>query len=288
LPWTTRLRTGRGGTLAQARFSRWVKLRPAGENNAGGNEQHAAPAKDSSDAAGNNGATTGANTGLVRTIASLNTGDPLLLARRYDRGDVVLLASTLDADWNTLPAKPDYVALLHEIVFQLATGAVARNVDVGVPLVVPVAADVDLERLVFRGPGDTVFPAQPGGNELHPRARLNDTRLPGVYTLDRKAGAGNDPVGIEHFVVNDDRDESDLTPLSDRDRAGFEQKGRLSFIDTDDELRQEIFAADSQTELWSALFFVFLAILIGEVIMTRRLVRGGHAMAETEEARQRT
>jgi len=43
-----------------------------------------------------------------------------------------------------------------------------------------------------------------------------------------------------------------------------------------DGLRELMFSGESKTELWHILLLVFLGILIVEVLMTRRLVRGGH------------
>ena len=196
------------------------------------------------------------------------------------------MTAPLDADWSTLPAKPDYVALLHELIFHLAGRRATRNVDVGNPLVLDVAADFAVENYAFFGPGETELAAKPAGDETRPLVRLDETQVAGVYRFAPKIAAG-DAAGqrdVEHFVVNFDRGESDLTPLDETERALLSQDRRMAFARTIDELKQGMFTDDSRTELWYLLLFVFLAILVGEVLMTRRLVRGGHAVSDDDLA----
>src|SRR5690606_3455658 len=125
--WLAPFRTSAGGGFTEARFGKWWKLTIAAKPQAAGEgEGEAAEAPN-----------------VVRA-ARLNTGDPLLVSRRLGRGEIVLFASSLDADWNTLPAQLDYVPFLHEVVFHLASGLSARNVRVGEPLLLPVPAGLSL------------------------------------------------------------------------------------------------------------------------------------------------
>ena len=289
LPWTERFRSERGGSLTLARFSHWWNVKLAGRAPSGlepekspraGAEAKPESAQATPPTSGSE-ASKGREIGAVQVLARLDTGDPFLIARRYKRGHIILMTSSIDADWGTLPAKSDYVPFLHELIFRLATGAVARNVDVGVPLILPAPEDFDVEKCVFRGPGDTEFPAQRGGNELRRLVRLDDTRLPGLYTLHRKGNAQGkgQPATEERFVVNGDRGESDLTPLNEAEHAMLERNNRVRFLADREELQAEMFVDHSQTEFWHILLLVFLAILVSEIVLTRRLVRGGHKEA---------
>src|SRR5690606_32822440 len=151
-----RFRRENSPDFTQARFSKWWKV---------------AIHSDSNDAT---------------ILARLNTSDPLLIAKPYGRGNVVLMAAPLDADWSTLPAKPDYVPLLHELIFYLSRTNSNRNVEVGVPLVLPISPELPLEDYAFFGPDETQFAAELAGDELQPTAQLADTGLPGVYQFERK------------------------------------------------------------------------------------------------------
>ena len=276
LPWMTRFRRGNDGGFTEARFSQWWKVKLSLDAEEDGREPPGSdqrPADDQPDPP---------KVTSPIIAARLTTGDPLLVIRNYGRGGVVLMTSPIDADWSTLPAKPDYVALLHELVFHLAAGKTTRNVEVGTSLLLPVPADLPIDRYAFFGPGKTEFPPTPAGDELRPLARLDDTRLPGVYRFGPKQerpgleGGGS----AEYFVVDFDRGESDLTPLDDTERALLSKDGRLAFAESLDELKQKMFTDDSRAEFWYLLLLLFLAVLVGEVVMTRRLVQGGHAVVE--------
>ncbi|MEX1095218.1 MAG: VWA domain-containing protein [Planctomycetales bacterium] len=276
LPWLARFRAKEGDGFTEARYGRWWKLDlaakpPAGRAGIDGDGAH------SDD-----------QTQAVRA-ARLNTGDPLLVSRRHGRGEILLFASSLDADWNTLPARPDYVSFLHETVFHLATGLSARNVQVGEPLLLPVPADLVLDDYAFHAPDGSALPPRAAGDELRPAARLGETQLAGIYEFRRRAsengGAQPGPGALrEFFVVDFDRAESDLAVLDEPARQDLAAGDRLAFVSTLDELKAAMFTDSSRTEVWPLLLFVFLAILVGEVVMTRRLVQGGHEALDTASA----
>ncbi|NOX56044.1 MAG: VWA domain-containing protein [Planctomycetes bacterium] len=330
LPWLKRFRRAAGGGFTDARFARWWKVRPrvpkpraepsesgkTGQTKPTGTAERArrgdrAKRPDAVPAASNglspNRVSSSSDTEAARPPSGqagpspplveirLDTGDPLLLTRRVGRGLVALWTSTLDADWNTLPAKPDYVPFLHELIFRLTSGKTQRNVMPGMPLIAPLPEGTELSELIFVGPNEMTFEPERAGDELRPLVQLNDTRLPGVYRLKRRAdhsadrrvrvAAGAAAETIEEcFVVDFDRTESDLRPLSDGEKTALCHKNRMGFVQTQDELRQEIFAEDSQTEIWHLLLWVFLVILVAEVVMTRRLVQTGHAVVEEQPA----
>jgi hypothetical protein len=214
--------------------------------------------------------------------AYLTTGAPLLVTRKYGRGAVILMTSAIDRDWGTLPTQRDFVPFLHELIFFLAAQKSSRNVDVGMPLILPVAADFPYRQHVFVGPGETEFAAEQAGDELRPLVRLSDTRLPGTYELRRKGEpvVGQNERRRESFVVNFDRGESDLTPLERGDKIVLSKDKRMSFVNTQQELKQQMFSDNSSMEFWKFLLFIFLGILVFELVMTRRLVKGGHSAIE--------
>jgi hypothetical protein len=61
-----------------------------------------------------------------------DNGHPWVVERRQGRGQVLLLATALDATSGTLPVNPDFVPLMHEWVFHLAAAPVtAADADDG-------------------------------------------------------------------------------------------------------------------------------------------------------------
>jgi hypothetical protein len=270
LPWISRFQTGTDDGLLDARFSNWYRVEL---------DPDLPPEPD----AGPEAATTVSDEPVRERAPAIATarftnGDAWIVTRRFGRGQVALLTSTLDADWTTLPAKPDYVAFLHELIFQLASGRVARNVEVGTPLLFPVTQVDDVAQWVCINPDDEELPVVQAGDELRPMLRIDDTWLPGVYRLQREDERP------EFFVVDFDRSESDLTPLTDERWAELTEEDRLRRIETPAELFEAIKSDTARVELWHLLLLAFLVILVGEVYLTRRLVQGGHHFVDEAEA----
>jgi Aerotolerance regulator N-terminal/von Willebrand factor type A domain len=290
VPWIQRFRAEHDGGFCDVRFSHRWSTKPAVA-------PKAAPAKAAADQnAANDGKAKPkakpAKFSDVTVLAKLNTGDPLLMTRKVGRGRVVLMTSAIDGDWSTFPAKDDYTPFLHEVAFFLASSKASRNVDAGVPLVLEVPETTNIDNYVFFGPGETTFDFATGGIVNGKRiVRLDDTSLAGVYVFRRKTGGGKQDTRTppEYFVVNFDRSESDLTPLNEEQlkalaksgaAAGDDAPPRMTFVKDRDELMTAMYKDNSRSEFWWVLLLVFLVILVFEVAMARRMVQGGHAVAE--------
>lgn len=265
LPWLREFRADKGGTLTEARFSKWWKVSPL--------PPRSAPNRDDANDGRRKSKST-ADVGSPMVIAKLTNGDPWLITRRYGRGTTAVLTSSLDADWNNLPAKIDFVPWLHELLFSLASTSTNRNVDGGVPLVLNLPPDVKVEDYEFVGPGNKRFTAERIYDELQPGAMLSDMQAPGVYRFTRKDADGKLHPKDEHFVVNFDRSESDLTLLTEEQRKQLSGEGRLLFASDLTELHSRVFANSSRTEIWWLLIYGFLGLMSVEVWMIRRMLRG--------------
>lgn len=266
LPWISRFQTGGDDGFLDARFSNWFQVTLTPDLPPDPNADDEPPVALVSQRA------------PAAVAARFTNGDAYIASRKFGRGQVALVTSTLDADWCTLPAKPDYVAFIHELIFELASGRVARNVEVGTPLVFPVPQGEPVNDWVCTNPDDEDVEVVLAGDELRPQLRIDDTWLPGVYEL--KHG-DNRP---EFFVVDFDRTESDLTPLADERWTELTEAEHLHRIESPDELFDALKSDTARVELWHILLLVFLAILVGEVYLTRRLVQGGHHFVGDPEA----
>ncbi len=314
-PWLQRFRAERGAALTTARFSRWWKLelpQPAKLDEA---EQVNGAAEKRTDlnlpADSNTKPDDPAARKPATVLARLQTGAPYLVAGQFGKGQVLLLTAPLDADWCSLSAKPDYVPFVHEVLFQLASRRGDRNVKVGEALVCPLAEiakgmNAKPDEFVFESPDAKPHLPKFSGDETSPLAVLDDTILPGVYVLRRKEPADEallsgkaevaqrlaEPVKAakpfvlgpsrELFVVNADRAESNLTPLTDEQIATLIADERLRFIQDAREIRLAASKELPRHELWQLLLLAFLGLLIFEVLMTRRLVKGGHVDTNSE------
>ncbi len=297
-PWLQRFRAERGAAFTTARFSRWWKVKMA-EDKPPKEVEELQPDDESE--------TDNPERQPAVVLARLQTGAPYLIGGQYGRGNVMLLTSPLDADWSTLLAKPDFVAFVHEWLFQLASRRGERNVAVGQPLIgtlpssVKPADDGTPTGFVFEGPDGEPRAAKLRGEGASQLLILDDTSLPGVYSLRRKEPADEQRLsgqavapekhkpaqplaapGRELFVVNADRAESNLTPLTNEQITLITADERLQFIREGREIQAAASNELPRHELWQFLFLAFLSLLVGEVLMTRKLVRGGHATSDDD------
>lgn len=211
-------------------------------------------------------------------IAQLNSGDALLLQGRYGRGATLLMTSTLDASWNTLPAELDYVPFLHEALFQMASNRITRNVNLGDPIrsVLPADSIEDAEP-GFETPAKTFEPVDPVPDDEEVILQTQNTNLPGLYTLKQTA----DGKPLDSFVVNYDQSEHQAEVLTEDDRARLIVGDRLKFVDDFEALKQLMYQNESRSELWSLLLWLFLGLLVLEVWITRRMIQKGYAESAT-------
>lgn len=205
-------------------------------------------------------------------LAQLINGDPLLIDTQLGDGSVLLWTSSLSRVWNDFPTMSDYVPFLHEAVFQAAASRVRRNVSFGSPLVAELHAPTNVS---FLTPSGQTIAVAATGDATRPIAVLNDTLLPGVYQL--KPASDPKSAALDTFVVNYDHREDDQSELDARDLASLRAKDRLHFVKSVKQLNQQMYGSESRTELWAAILFSFLGLMIGELILTRRIVRRGHS-----------
>ncbi len=301
--WLARFRTENGVDLTEARFAHWWRMKPravmgrapfGGENAPDEPDRSEAQRFGRAQQAGAGKIDTPstkipapptADLGEPRIDARLDTGDPFLISQTYGKGTVLQLAVPLDADWSTLPSKNDFVPFVHELAFHLASRTSGRNVEAGMPLVLDAAEDgdenADAAAFEFLTPDGRTLPAEPFGSGPGARVGLRETDLAGVYRCQPSSG---EIAAAEYFVVHSDRNESDLTPLSPADRNRLAENDRIRFVSSLEEIVAAMADEESPTDLWRLLMLGVLAMLVGEVLLTRRLVQGGHESLEDAPA----
>jgi len=269
--WLARFRRENAVDLIDARFSRWWLLQPI----RGGKDSPDGSADEPDTAEGQ-----AVDVGPAQVIARLDSNAPYVVSHSYGEGSVLQLAAPLNADWSTLPAKNDFVPLLHEMVFYLASRTSGRNVSPGTPLVMDLPVGMSADEFEFVDPSGKEHPAEPAGDPVRPQIKLTGTDLPGIYRAQPKAGPAS---AAEYFVVNFDRRESDLALLTPPAQVQLAGEDRIRFIESLDDMQAALLQETAPSELWRWLLLIVLAILVGEVLMTRRLVQGGHESVDEEE-----
>lgn len=266
-PWLKRFRGAYANGLTSARYHQWWEVALLDNVEAPNNDQTEE--------------TNAEPPSVPLEIARLSNDMPLMLLMNHERGRVLLLTSSLDADWNNLPAKPDYVPFLHEAVFELSSGRVFRNINADDPIVVPVPENTTIEQFDFLDPNQEPATGTIEQSTTGATFHCQNTSLPGVYSLNPKPDQETE-LNADQFVVNFDRSESDLTPLAEADQKLLSDKYQLTFFTTLDELKEGMFSDVSETEFWRVLLLFFLLLMVGEMFLTRKLVQGGHAALPDE------
>ncbi|QDV38889.1 BatA domain-containing protein [Tautonia plasticadhaerens] len=221
--------------------------------------------------------------------ARLDSGEPWLVDRKAPgspgSGRVALLAGPLDAEGGTLPANPDFVPFVRELVFLLADpgdggpGSDASIARPGEPIAVPIdpAPEALGSAVPVRTPSGRVVSAAVEREGDAALARLAEADEPGLYRFDLPGGPRY------RRVATPDGPPPDPSPLSPDEADALAEGWPLSFS-TDveaDPLPSSAPPGRSRRPLWRGLLLAALAGLCLEVWLTRRLaLRRGIPAAE--------
>ncbi len=199
-------------------------------------------------------------------LAQFEDSAPLLVERKVASGRVMLLTTTVDRDWTTLPIQPGFLPLMQRSVRYLAASLDDRQ-----PRSVPVGQAVPLEvvegmrQLIVRTPGgrNVAFSA----NRLADQTRLwfKDTSAPGIYRVySRMPGYGG---LVEQtaaaFTVNVSPEESDLTRTWSPSDGGDDSDGLYE-------------AVKGHLPIWSYLLLAGILLLLAETIASGWGLRKSH------------
>ncbi|WP_428937008.1 BatA domain-containing protein [Fontivita pretiosa] len=142
--------------------------------------------------------------------ANANSGggaDPAITVHSLGEGRVVFVSTTAGAEWTTLPAKPAYVPLMHELICGSVSAADRwLNLLVGQTLQIPPTLKLTTVPTLKDPQQAEVVLEQtqaPDGRAVY---RSRPLEKPGVYTL--TTGAKSIPI-----AVNVPEDEADIRPL---------------------------------------------------------------------------
>jgi len=145
-------------------------------------------------------------------LARFSTGEPALLARAAGRGRVLLLASSADNVWSDLPLHAGFVPFVWQALRFLAAAGdepAAHTVPASVALAGIWGARATPESYSVLDPAGRRQQADETGGASAPYARLTEL---GFYEVRYSRQT-------DYIAANPDPRESDLTPLSEEDRA---------------------------------------------------------------------
>jgi hypothetical protein len=207
--------------------------------------------------------------GEARTLASYSSGEPFLIERIFGRGRVLLMTTTVDADWNALPLSSSYLPMMQSIVRYLARGSPGEsNLRPGQPIEATFAAPGG------PGPFSATINAPIGPPRVIELARAGDrlevryaqTQVPGRYVL--RGPNPDDPA--RYFVVRDSHAESDLSPMTAQRWKSLEDALQFRRIAPDrSTISQAIAAQRAGRELFLPLLGCVVLLALAELLLTR-------------------
>lgn len=203
------------------------------------------------------------------SIAMLSDRDPFLVERSFGKGRVIVASVPFDNSWQTnLTTLPDFPRLAHELGYYLSgTSGLALNLEPGQPILFRPANEESPSRVTVELPNGEKqeLPAQPWP------AIWEDTRRTGVYKVSSERGS------MRYYVVQPDAGESVLTRFDeDSQDALREALPTAEFAEELDQVAVAMRSTDRNAEVWPWFMALVVALLCGEILMTRRIaLRGG-------------
>jgi hypothetical protein len=233
----------------------------------------------------------------AQVVLAASNGDPLVLERPFgtNGGMVAVWCTSVDGTWNNWNLVPNFVPLVNETVYHLASaqlhGLENHGLEAGQPIEWAGPAKPALQSVRITLPDGTSVMRPGTFNNGRWLVTYPDTYLPGIYKLEFT------PTEISpvYYGVNIDHNELDTTALDPDDLNWLKNQSYLdpslptmAEADLPAVLRRE----GQAHELWGVLGGVLLASLLIETFLTYRLIGsqkridvagaglpGGHAVA---------
>ncbi|MHB8897821.1 MAG: BatA domain-containing protein [Thermoguttaceae bacterium] len=201
-------------------------------------------------------------------MARLETGDPLMVERRYGAGLVVQVATACDTDWSSLPMQPAFLPLMQQLVSTMACQVMpSRNIQAGDPLVAVLPADaagVPLALQLPDGLRHTFVPAVRGSQSV---VQFAGTGQPGVYTL---TGPDARPI---HFVALAPRSESDLRLLTSEQLSEVAGQFGADVVGSAEQFLELDRTRRHGREIWRFLLAAVVILMFTELVLQQRFAR---------------
>jgi hypothetical protein len=207
----------------------------------------------------------------AKALAWYTTGAPFILESSGGRGRVLLMTTSLDADWSTLPLSSFYLPFVQSAVRYLAAGALpSHSLAPGEPIRMTVNGPV--------GEGASVVTPDPESLpvEVMPYAQTTELRFihteePGIYQLHFVEQGGERTVA---FSVRRPAEGSDLTKMTDQQWSRLETDLHIRRIDPADRPIASVVGADREGyDL--APWALTAALLVGVVELVLARTIGG-------------
>jgi hypothetical protein len=227
----------------------------------------------------------------IRIAGLLRNGDPFMVERSFGQGLVVMSALTVDGDDSNLSSLKAFVPLVHETLYHLVGSAVpddntrAGSVFTAVlptdPIAKPspalMAAGAVASSATTPSGRKTDISVIANGDGL--AVSLADTVESGLYELLIPADLASRVVSnrinaaVMPVAVPSDPRASAIELLTDADAHWMNSHVKLNLVDRTDDLAMILSEEVPGRALWSWFLLATLAVLVGEVAVSRYILR---------------
>lgn len=204
----------------------------------------------------------------IRVMARFTDGSAALVERQFGLGKVVLVASGATTEWNTLPLKPAFLPVIHQLIAYLASGTDGtRNGMVGEPLVKPLPLAEAARKVTISDPGGAKNSVKPLVDERGATITLEKPEKAGFYRLDVQNGTQ------DVFAVNRNVAESDLRSLNQDGLKKILSGFQWSWIALNEDLLSALTRARTGVELWRHLLLGAIFLMVVETMLAQMFGR---------------
>ena len=213
-----------------------------------------------------------------KVILRLTNGVPIMVEGNYGSGKVILLASTVDREWNDLCIHPTFLPLIQQTVQYLANALVSKDAGklvAGQVVELPVTSDITSAKVL--GPAGNYYEPELIKEKGARRIRIESTDLPGPYYIKfgregKKSVKKFDANQADRvLVLNMDPIESDLTPVNADEVMARIRSDAVRIVKPGEPLdAQGVSARETKPYAW-----LFLYLLVGMTILERYMIRKG-------------
>ena len=202
----------------------------------------------------------------AEVIARYDNGAPAIVARRVGQGRSILLTTSADTSWGNLPAKGDFVSLVHKLIgYASPQNAEGRNVVVGASFARPLSPGEANRPVALIDPDGQTSTAEVEGGEAGFTVVCRALTQRGFYRLDTASGA-------EFIAVNTAPAESDLASVTD-DELRRSVGGNLTITPVTNDAIQ-LAQTGGSAEMAALLAYVGLLLLLCETLLATRFAAG--------------
>jgi hypothetical protein len=204
------------------------------------------------------------------------TDEPLLVEKAFGGGRVMLLATSLDRDWNDLPLQPGFVPLVHRLVGDLARAELSAGfASTGQRVTLPTAS-TRLEALRIQTPdGGTLYPQSGSDATAAPTLLFDVPGRIGVYAVHPVAGDIHQPPRLL-LAANLPQDEAS-TQYLDREQLSASIAGGAPWswmeVEPGSDVAQRTQQARRGWGVWNQLLMLALLAAMFEPLLANRLAQ---------------